>query len=224
MVYRVYIISTMAQDTYIKFSRTPHLPWSLGRDEDDEELLSLEELKKGEVICTEKLDGENNTLYTDYMHARSIDSLSTPWQDWMRAFHGGMKYLIPRDLRICGECVYIKHSILYGALTSYFYVFGVFRGRTCLSWDDTLEVCRSLSLEPVPVLYRGPWDEQRIKACWTGRSVFGGEQEGYVVRSAGSFEDYKAHVAKFRRADHVKTDKHWTKPPYTKNIFKESNA
>jgi hypothetical protein len=38
-------------------------------------------------------------------------------------------------------------------------------------------------------LYRGAWDEQAIKVCWNGKSVFSKEQEGYVVRNAESFRE-----------------------------------
>ena len=38
-----------------------------------------------------------------------------------------------------------------------------------------------IELEPVPVLYRGKWDEASIKACWRETSTFGCEQKGYNV-------------------------------------------
>lgn len=55
------------------------------------------------------------------------------------------------------------------------------------------------------------WDEAKIKACQTGISKFGGEQEGYVVRNANEFpvEKFSSCVAKFVRAQHVQTDDHW---------------
>ena len=58
----------------MKYPRTPHLPWSHGRAEDDIALDSIEHLERlGDVVITEKLDGENTTLYHDYLHARSVD-------------------------------------------------------------------------------------------------------------------------------------------------------
>ena len=107
--------------------------------------------------------------------------------------------------------MYAKHSIFYDALTTYFYVFAIFQGDMCLSWDDTVEWCTLIGLEKVPVLYRGAGDERAIKACWREKSIFGKEQEGYVVRNAGSFkfDEFCNNIAKYVRADHVMTSQHW---------------
>ena len=205
-----------------KFPRIPHLPWTQGKMEDDIFLTTIgpfEFLK--EIIVTEKLDGENTTLYHDYLHARSIDSKSHPSRDWLRQFHAKIRYNIPEDFRICGENMYAKHSIFYKALTTYFYVFAIFERDMCLSWDETVEWCQLLELETVPVLYRGQWDEAAIKACWRGTSVFGEEQEGYVVRNAGrfSFNKFQNNVAKYVRAAHVTTDQHWMHKAIQPNVL-----
>jgi hypothetical protein len=42
-------------------------------------------------------------------------------------------------------------------------------------------------LMTAPVLYRGPWNEKKVKACFSGRSAYGGAQEGYVVRRSEAF-------------------------------------
>jgi len=196
----------------IKYPRIPHLPWSPGRSEDDIALDSIEHLEHLEdVVVTEKLDGENTTLYHDYLHARSLDSKSHPSRNWIKQFHTTIRYNIPEDFRICGENMYAKHSIFYDALTTYFYVFAIFQSEMCLSWYDTVEWCKLIGLETVPVLYRGTWNEQAIKACWRGKSVFGEEQEGYVVRNVESFrfDEFRSNVAKYVRNDHVTTDQHW---------------
>jgi hypothetical protein len=69
------------------------------------------------------------------------------------------------------------------------------------------------------MLYRGKFDEDAIRACWTGRSQFGPEQEGYVVRNTSSFllRDFEQNVAKFVREGHVQTDKHWMHQKMEKN-------
>jgi hypothetical protein len=76
-----------------------------------------------------------------------------------------------------------------------------------------------LDLEPASVLYRGKWDEQKIRACWRGVSCFGEEQEGYVVRNAArfSYADFKYNVAKYVRASHVRTTKHWKRGSIVSN-------
>ncbi|MDZ7362774.1 MAG: RNA ligase family protein [candidate division KSB1 bacterium] len=60
-------------------------------------------------------------------------------------------------------------------------------------------------------LYRGKWNEQKIRACWRGASFYGEEQEGCVVGHAASFSyvDFKYNVTKYARASHVRTTKHW---------------
>jgi hypothetical protein len=150
-------------------------------------------------------------MYCDHIHARSVDSGGHESRDWVKRFHAQMKHEIPAGFRICGENLYARHSIFYDSLPSYFLVFAVFDGDTCLSWDETVEWCGLLSLEHVPLLYRGPLDWAAIKACWTGKSAFGPEQEGYVMRNAGRFsiDKFKENTAKYVRPDHVATDEHW---------------
>ena len=165
------------------------------------------------MVVTEKLDGENTTLYPDgYMHARSLDFRSHESQAWVRALAGRIARDIPTTMRVCGENVYAKHSIGYEALDSYFYAFGIFEGDTSLSWDEVEAYSEMLDLQTVPVLYRGVWDEVAVRACYTGTSRFGGVQEGYVVRLARSFtiDEYPVALAKFVRANHVQTGAaHW---------------
>lgn len=204
----------------VKFPRTPHLPWSPGRSGDDVALGSTFTLEESEeVIITEKMDGENTNLYRDCIHARSIDFKSHPSRDWVRSFHATMCFDIPDDLRICGENLFAKHSIFYDQLPSYFLVFSIFQGYTCLSWDETTEWCGLLGLEVVPVLYRGPWETKAIQACLRGASVYGEEQEGYVVRSAGRFtiDEFGQCVAKYVREGHVQTDQHWLRSAVVPN-------
>lgn len=199
-----------------KYSRTFHCPWSPGATSDDKIHPEVESLFAGrEVVVTEKLDGENTTIYADgYTHARSRDSKGHPSRDWVKrlaARIGGEG--LPETLRICGENLFARHSIAYRALPSYFLVFGIYDGEVCLSWDETVGWCELLGLEPVPVLYRGIWDEKKVKACWTGESQAspGDLQEGYVIRLAAGFavDDFAKSVAKMVRQGHVQTEDHW---------------
>lgn len=206
---------------YYKYPRTPHLPWSLGSTSDDKMLRSVDHFGGREVVVSHKLDGENTTMYRDRIHARSLDSRRHPSRSFVKTEHSRIKADIPVGMRICGENVYAKHSIHYTALTAYFYVYAIFDTRNvCLGWDDTVEFSQLLGLETVPVIYRGPWDESRVKACLTG-PVFGGEQEGYVVRTAGEyrFEDFADNVAKYVRPNHVQTSSHWMQEAVVPNIL-----
>lgn len=177
-----------------------------------------------EVVVTEKLDGENTSMYRDDIHARSLDGRSHPSRSWVKQLHGQIAHEIPEGWRICGENMLATHSIPYHYLRSYFYVFGIYNeDNVCLSWDETLECCQMLGLTTVPELYRGPYSGIELDKVWTGHSVITGDgepdaQEGYVVRNAGEFlyEDFAENVGKYVRKGHVQTSAFWM-TEYLKN-------
>lgn len=197
-----------------KYPRTRHLPWSPGATSDDKVHEDVERWFAGrEVVVTEKVDGENTTFYADgFCHARSLDSAHHPSRAWVKAVAAQVAAELPTGWRVCGENVYARHSIGYDELPSYFLVFGVYDDQNrCLSWDATVEWATLLGLALVPVLYRGPWSEPRIRAAWSGTSAFGQEGEGYVVRLAAAFDydTFETATAKYVREHHVQTDTHW---------------
>lgn len=202
----------MTAATRIKYPRTPHLPWSGSATEDDRVLAGVEHFEGREVVVTEKMDGENTSLYADYVHARSVDSSSGKGMAVVKRLLGERGYLIPEGWRVCGENCYARHSLAYEALPAYFLVFSIWTAENeALGWDETLEWCALLGLHPVPVLWRGLWDAEAIRriALDTAR------QEGYVVRLAGAFPhvDFARSVAKYVRPHHVQTDSHWRTRP-----------
>ena len=199
---------------YIKYPRSFHLPWSRGYTHDDKVMKNVDHFIGKEVVVTEKLDGEGTTLYKDYMHARSIHSANHPSRNWVKTFHASFAYRIPDGWRLCGENVYAKHSIYYQALTSYFYLFSIWNeDNICLSWDETVAYATKLGIETVPVLYEGLFDEVKIKRTFTGKSIFDGEQEGYVIRNVEAFhyDDFQYNLGKFVRPQHIQTSEHWLK-------------
>ena len=194
-----------------KYPRTCHLPYSLSVSEDDIQNLTDEHFYGKQVVVTEKLDGENTTMYNDHIHARSIDSKNHSSRNWVKSYWNSIKESIPNGFRVCGENLFAKHSIFYNQLTTYFYVFGIYDGDVCLSWDEIKEYCSLLDLQHVPVLYEGIYDTDIVKKCFTGKSTFGDEQEGFVVRVKDRFNynEFKTHCNKFVRKNHVTTDDHW---------------
>lgn len=204
-----------------KYPRSFHLPWSLGSTDDDKTLGSVKHFVGREVVVTEKLDGENTTVYSDsYMHARSIDGRSHKSQSRVRAQAAAFGVMLPDGWRICGENLFAEHSILYDRLTAYFYAFSVWTdANSCISWDELEMWVEELGVPTVPVLYRGVWDEDAVRACWTGKGTFSDEQEGYVVRLADkfSYDEFDTSLAKFVRANHVRTDRHWRHKPLVAN-------
>lgn len=209
----------MTEERY-KYPRTTHLPWSEGVTDDDKKASSVEIYKGMEVVVTLKMDGENTTLYRDGLHARSLDSGHHPSRSWVKGFHAGIAGKIPEYLRICGENVYAQHSIAYDNLESYFLGFSIWNGPGCLEWDVTLNWFEELGIASVPVLYRGVFDEEKIRALWTPE--FAAKHEGYVVRPVNPFhhEYFSQVVMKYVRKDHIQTDEHWRDKPVVPNKLK----
>lgn len=194
---------------HYKYKRTPHLPWSPGADEDDIIIDTVDAFQGIEVVVTEKMDGENTTMYRDKIHARSMDSGYHQSRTWVQNLHGQLKHNFAENFRICGENMFWIHSIVYTALPSYFLMFNCWEDETCVSWDRTVEIARSFNLSLVRVLYRGIFDEEIIKALYDDSMV--DTVEGYVVRPTASFTrgQFNKSIAKFVRKDHVQTDQHW---------------
>jgi len=206
---------------YVKYPRTHHLPWSDGVNSDDRVIDNLSAFEGKRVIVTEKMDGENTTLYRDYTHARSVDGRSHPSRNWVKQFWSTISADIPEGWRVCGENLYAKHSISYDKLSTYFMGFSIWNERNiCLSWDETIEWFDLMGVTPVPVLYDGVFDEKVIRGLWDKKDW--DTTEGYVVRVADAIEygDFRKKFAKFVRKGHVQTVKHWMHgKPIEKNLL-----
>ncbi|WP_327589067.1 AAA family ATPase [Nonomuraea sp. NBC_00507] len=191
----------------VHYPRTPHLPWSPGATPDDVRAGDLSGLRGREIVVTEKLDGENTTLYADGLHARSLDSGHHPSRTWVKQLQGRVGARIPVGWRVCGENLFARHSIAYEELDSWFYGFSVWEGDRCLDWDRTVAFLRGLGVPAPPVLWRGVFDERVLRALRLDTE----RQEGYVVRTVEGFgrEEFGGRVAKWVRPAHVRTDTHW---------------
>lgn len=195
----------------VKFPRTYHLPWSQGITDDDRVMDTVAPFAGRRVIATEKFDGENTTMYTDYLHARSVDGRNHPTRAWVKAFWASICGDIPQDWRVCGENLWAVHSIAYRDLRSFFLGFSIWNERNvALSWDETLQWFELLGVQPVKVLYDGIFDERAIRALYEDKRDRE-RSEGYVIRLADAFpySDYRRAVGKFVRANHVQAEGHW---------------
>lgn len=190
-----------------KYPRTPHLPWSPGATPDDERLVDLTVLRQSHVVVTEKMDGENTTIYSDgYVHARSIDSKHHESRSHLKALAASLQYQLEPGFRICGENLYATHSIEYTQLPSWFMVYSIWIDEICLDWRSTTELATRLGLTMVPVLYEGSWPG----IAGFDRFAAPGS-EGYVVRKSDFFTrtEFGVSMAKWVRPNHVQTDEHW---------------
>ena len=195
---------------YVKYPRTYHLPWSQNINDDDRMMKDLDFFIGKEVVVTEKMDGENTNIYTNYIHARSVDGNSHPSRDWVKQFASTFQYDIPKGWRVCGENLFAKHSIEYNQLPSFFLGFSVWDEKNiCLDWDTTKEWFDLLGVIPAPEMYRGIWNEEAIKNLWDEKKW--DSCEGYVVRVTEGipYSNFRFSVGKFVRKNHVQTVKHW---------------
>lgn len=200
----------MESSQYLKYPRTPHLPWSLGATSDDKVLPSVNHFEGRQVIVTEKMDGENTTMYRNHIHARSLDSKGGEDRAWVKQFWASIRNEIPEGWRICGENLWARHSIPYHNLKSYFFGFSIWQSdNVALPWNDTLEYFSILGIQPVSVIWEGQWDEAAIRRIC--ESLNPNHTEGIVVRVADGFpyDGFQRSMAKYVRANHVATDCHW---------------
>lgn len=193
----------------IKYPRTYHMMFSPGVQSDDKVIKSTHRFVGRRVVLTEKMDGENTTMYPHGLHARSLDSAHHESRAWVKRIWSEIAHEIASGWRICGENVYARHSIEYNNLKGYFYVFSVWNDRKCLSWDETVAYASILNLPIVKVLYDGIYDESLIQSLC--ESINTDVMEGAVLRLADEFnyDDFDKSVMKYVRKGHVQTDSHW---------------
>lgn len=207
---------------HTKYPSTKHFDFSPGLTRGDTVIEYLDMFQGKRIVVSEKIDGENTTMYTDHLHARSLDSRNHPSRNWVKSFHGSIAHLINPNHRICGENVYAKHSIYYTELLSYFYGFSVWdiERNTALSWDDTIEVFDDLGIISAPVLYRGDFSLKVLVDLAVNLDIE--HHEGFVVRIEDEipFDQFDVCVAKWVRPGHVQTDEHWSHGPVVPNLLK----
>lgn len=194
---------------YVKYARTYHLPFSESKTNDDRTLGDCSQFEGKEVVVTEKMDGENTSIYRNYVHARSIESDSHPSRAWVKNFAADIGWELPEGWRLCGENLYAKHSIYYDNLKSYFYLFSIWDEKNrCMPWDEMTEYAEMLGLEVVPVLWRGVWDEEKVRQL--AKELDTNKQEGFTVRLASGFSygSFRRSIAKYVRKNHVAENAH----------------
>lgn len=205
----------------LKYPRTYHFSFSPGATSDDKVASSDLMLLGKEILITEKMDGENTTVYNNYWHARSLTSKHEVYHSLLINRIREFQYMIPDGIRICGENLSVRHSIGYDNLIDWFLAFSVWEDETCYSWDDSLIILEELGIKIVPILYRGKFSLDMIKDLATKTVSNGGE--GIVVRNVDSFQynDFSKNVFKYVRPNHVQTDEHWSKSEIVYNKKKD---
>ncbi|MGX9357300.1 RNA ligase family protein [Roseobacteraceae bacterium S113] len=170
-----------------------------------------------EGIVTEKMDGENTTIHSRGLYARSPDSRYHPSRDWVKSFAAGISHLLAPNERIVGENVFARHSVAYYALASYFYGFAWIVEDQVMSWADTKTRFAELGITSVPLLYSGRMTQSALDGVIAQMDF--DAQEGFVARIAASFAEntMARHVGKYVRQGHVQSETHWMKGPFIAN-------
>ena len=203
----------------IKFPRIPHLPFSPSPARDDRILSDYSCFEGERIVVTEKMDGENTSIYWNgAVHFRSTNTSTrqTPDVAYIKRLASEIAWKLPEGWRITGELVYYKHSIYYTDIEErfgkFFILFAVWNGdNTLLSWNDIESWARTLDLPIPPVLYKGEFSESKLKEVADNINV--NKQEGFVVRVTRAIPYPKSGifrcVAKWVRPNHVQAQAHW---------------
>jgi hypothetical protein len=205
----------------MKYGRTYHLKSSPGATRDDKIIETVDHLYGHEVVVTEKMDGENTTINSTGCHARSEDSRYHPSRDWIKGFAASISPKIGTpDLKIVGEYLYARHSIVYEELPSYFLGFAVSVFDVFYDWPMTLAMFNYYGVEHVPTIYEGIFTSEKEREIINSMNFT--KQEGFVVRRKDCFsrDEMNTHIAKYVRANHVTTDEHWMHKEIIKNDLK----
>ncbi|MCW3124349.1 MAG: 2-5 ligase [Bacteroidetes bacterium] len=212
----------------MKYGRTYHYPFSPGTTSDDrishDYWTAISAI--GNLVHTEKLDGENNCLSKLGVFARSHAAPTiSAWSQKIREYWQSVKNDLG-DLEIFGENLYAIHSIEYRRIEDYFFVFGIRLHDRWLSWEETKFYAGTLDLPTVPEiqLFSMLADRKSFEAgvldLVKAESAFGSvdtvtgkvcSMEGIVTRNASDYAiaDFSKNVFKYVRKGHVKTDVHW---------------
>ncbi len=216
-----------------KFPRTVHFSWSESIHDDDKSIKNTQHMEGMEVVATEKLDGESTSMYKDYMHARSIDSAHNFTRDYAKRLQAALSKDIPEGWIFSFENVAYCHSLFYDDLEGFCYLLKIWKDDGfCLSHDEQCQWADILDLPQPKVLYKGPFDEKKLKEIKNSLDLT--KVEGFVVSNTQSFhrDDYQKNVAKFVRKNHVQSNhvifdqtssmntevEHWLKNTYPNQL------
>lgn len=209
----------------MKYPRTPYFDFSDSVDREDVResgYFSIENFLGKELVATIKMDGSNCLWTHDHIAARNGTHATGSSFDYAKQLHAAVKDRIPPNIYIYGEWMYAKHSILYEkalSLDGYFQVFGVYDTDTDLwgSWQDVQYYANLVGVINVPgVRIIEPIKNKKTLIeliTHIAQTIIKQGHEGIVVRNIESFanKEFNKNIAKFVRAHHVQTVRHWSK-------------
>lgn len=202
----------------MKYPRTYHLPFSPEIHSDDKVHQNPDFFIGKEVIVTEKLDGGNCSINSlGEVFARSVSTTASHGSFSMVKNLHAWKMVGKEGCTIYGENLEGIHSIEYDSLDDCFYSFGMKCNSNWLSFDELTQECKNMGIKVVPRIFRGVFNslkeiERFMDEEISKPSSYGKDREGFVIRLADGFSHdmFGTCVAKYVRANHVQTDKHWS--------------
>ncbi len=202
-----------------KYPSTGHWKWSPTVHRDDSYHPDPEFFVGKRVIITEKIDGGNTCIFNGQVYARSVAAPSSDaWFGMVKKHHAWKSHQFPAYHYVYGEDIYGVHSIEYDPIREdeTYAVFAIRHEDTFLAWSDVTAFCRRFDLKVVPEVYNGHFSSvdairEFLDHGIQEPSIYGGEREGFVMRVADAFPavDFRLHVCKYVRPNHVQTDQHW---------------
>lgn len=229
---------------YYKYPRTFHLPYSPKRGSDDKVLIDDSDFEGKQVIVMEKMDGENTSMYADYLHARSIDSTKDESHRWLERFRNTILPQLEHlnKWRICGENLFYKHTVFYQDLESIFLAYSIWvenqlknetenqssthSSNYSLSWQETKTIFDKIGISYPNIIYEGIYDKKKILERFESyKTQKDRKVEGFVIRLEDSFlyKDFSKSVAKYVCDDfEITSSKHWRYEAKTLNQLKNN--
>jgi hypothetical protein len=214
----------------VKYPSTMYLPFSPSIDVSERGLIGLDDLTEKPLVISLKMDGSNCMLNHERVAARNGDTATHPSFSLLKALHSEIKYQLDPDYLYFGEWLFARHSIHYTGklgLSSYLQIFGIYHVPTqlWLGWDEVERRINEIGdprVQLVPVVDKcvceKPWQIVATVTEVAERFIKDGH-EGIVVRNWYPFHhgDFTTNVAKYVRANHVQTDKHWSLQAIVRN-------
>lgn len=215
----------------VKYPKTPYLPFSPSVDREDR-VIDIKNLLGKPLVVTTKMDGSCVTLTKNHVGARNALTAGHPSFNLLKAKHAQFKDVISDNMQLFGEWLLAEHSIKYQnqlALKDYLQIFAIYDQYQELffDWLGLEEFCTFRGLTIVPIIAEVTFTtEWQLIAALTeiGNRLIKDGHEGFVVKSKYPFHytQFSENVAKYVRANHVQTTKHWTKQQIVKNQLKDA--
>ena len=192
----------------IKFPRTPHLPFSGSIGSDDLRIKDLSQFYGKDIIITEKMDGENISIYKDGWHARSLGSKHKDYHSYLQnKILPQIQAKLESNLRLVGEYLYKRHTIPYDDLEGFFELFAAVyardKGFEVQPWTFVQFCSGVLDIPTVPeLIYIKKFSQKDEKVLYDLVNSFERNGlEGFVIRNAARFplEKWSENVAKYVR-------------------------